>query len=109
MESVMDHVQEVYPHVLWRPPAPYSDLEEPAVIDSDGVPTLLVPISAERGLTYRRVGLRGRGGASRHARGDRRDLHYPRPRVRGLVWPRRRGLHKRAACRRAGASPERIR
>jgi len=28
--------------------APYSNLEEPAVIDSDGVPTLLVAISAER-------------------------------------------------------------
>jgi hypothetical protein len=48
MERVLDDVQQIYPHVLWRPPAPYSDLEEPAVIDSDGVPTLLVPISAER-------------------------------------------------------------
>jgi hypothetical protein len=48
MERVLDDVQQIYPHVLWRPPAPYSNLEEPAVIDSDGVPTLLVAISAER-------------------------------------------------------------
>ena len=48
MERVLDDVQQIHPHVLWRPPAPYSDLEEPAVIDPDGVPTLLVPISAER-------------------------------------------------------------
>jgi hypothetical protein len=48
MERVLDDVQQIYPHVLWRPPAPYSDLEEPAVIVSDGVPTLLVPISLER-------------------------------------------------------------
>ena len=48
MERVVDHVQRITPHVLWRPPRPYSDLEEPAVIDPDGVLTLLVPISAER-------------------------------------------------------------
>jgi hypothetical protein len=48
MESVVDHVQRITLHVLWRPPGPYSDLEEPAVIDPDGVLTLLVPISAER-------------------------------------------------------------
>jgi hypothetical protein len=45
MERVLDDVQQIYPHVLWRPPAPYSDLEEPAVIDSDGVPTLLLSLS----------------------------------------------------------------
>ncbi len=48
MERVVDHVQRITPHVLWSPPGPYSDLEEPAVIDPDGVLTLLVPISAER-------------------------------------------------------------
>jgi hypothetical protein len=48
MERVLDDVQQIHPHVLWRPPAPYSDVEEPAVIDRDGVPTLLVPISLER-------------------------------------------------------------
>src|SRR5215208_86282 len=48
MERVLDDVQQIYPHVLWRPPAPYSDLEEPAIVDGDGVPTLLVPISLER-------------------------------------------------------------
>ena len=47
MERVLADVQQIYPHVLWCPPAPYSDLEEPAVIVSDGVPTLLVPISLE--------------------------------------------------------------
>lgn len=50
-------------------------------------------LSRARSLTYRRVGLRGPGGASRHAGGDRADLHYPRPRVRGLVGTRGRGLH----------------
>jgi hypothetical protein len=48
MERVVDHVQRITPHVLWLPLGPYSDLEEPAVIDPDGVLTLLVPISAER-------------------------------------------------------------
>jgi hypothetical protein len=47
MERVLDDVQQIYPHVLWRSPAPYSNLEEPAIIVSDGVPTLLVPISLE--------------------------------------------------------------
>ena len=47
MERVLDNVQQIHPHVLWRPPAPCSDLEKPAVIDGDGVPSLLVPISLE--------------------------------------------------------------
>jgi len=114
MERVVDHVQCIIPHVLWRPPGPYSDLEEPAVIDPDGVPTLLVPISAERAASLI-VALDYEDLEARPATLEEIEQICT---IHGLgcvgLWgleggDSMRGLHRCAARRRVDASPERIR